>query len=103
MNTTALQSLKICHTSLGIWHWYTMVIRTLSLLVTYTLWRSPYTDDAPSWEVGATLQILPGYTLQDLLLILIQAHGEGGLDTDNLDLVYLNLGHAELLIEKESK
>lgn len=51
----------------------------------------------------ATLQFLPGYTLQDLLLILVQAHGEGGLDTDNLDLVYFYLGHADLLIEKESE
>lgn len=88
---------------LGIWHRYPMVIGTLSLLVTCTSWRSPYTEDAPPWEVGATLQILPGYTLQDLLLILIQAHSEGGLDTNNLDLVYLDLGHAELLTEKESE
>ena len=50
----------------------------------------------------ATLQFLPGYTLQDLLLILVQAHGERGLETDNLDLVYFYLGHADLLIERES-
>lgn len=43
--------------------------------------------------------LTPGYTLQDLLLILIQAHGKGGLDTNNLDFVYLDLGHTELLIE----
>lgn len=51
----------------------------------------------------ATLQILPGHTLQDLLLILVQAHGKGGLDTNNLHLVYFYLGHAELLRESESK
>lgn len=51
----------------------------------------------------ATLQFLPGYTLQDLLLILVKAHGEGGLETDNLHLVYFYLGHADLLIEKEFK
>ena len=41
--------------------------------------------------------LTPGYTLQDLLLILIQAHGKGGLDTNNLDFVYLDLGHTELI------
>lgn len=51
----------------------------------------------------ATLQFLPGYTLQDLLLILVQAHGEGGLETDNLDLVYFYLGHTDLLVEKKSE
>lgn len=43
--------------------------------------------------------LTPGYTLQDLLLILVQAHSKGGLDTNDLDFVYFYLGHTDLLIE----
>lgn len=63
----------------------------------------PRSADCSGQPAAATLQFLPGYTLQDLLLILVQAHSEGRLETDNLDLVYFYLGHADLLMEKESE
>lgn len=52
-------------------------------------------QDAPSQLLW--LQVPPGYALQDLLLILVQAHGEGGLDPDDLHLVHFDLGHTDLL------
>lgn len=43
--------------------------------------------------------LAPCDALQDFLLILIQAHSEGTVDPNDLDLVRFYLGHADLLIE----